>query len=255
MNATDSMFRLDGKVAVVTGASRGMGQAMAVALARAGAAVVGVATSDMTATRAAVETTGARFLPVAADLSQGSNVAPLIAQARAWQGRIDVLVNNAGTVRRGEALGVTEEDWDAVLNLNLRSVFLLAQAVARCFIEQGGGGKIINMASMLSFQGGIRVPAYTASKSALMGLTKALANEWAPHGINVNAIAPGYIATELTSLLQKDEQRCAEITARIPAGRWGRPDDVAGAAVFLASPASDYVHGHTLAVDGGWLAR
>jgi 2-dehydro-3-deoxy-D-gluconate 5-dehydrogenase len=255
MNATDSMFRLDGKVAVVTGASRGMGQAMAVALGGAGAAVIGVATSDMAATRDAVEATGARFLPLAADLAHGSSVAPLVAQARAWQGRIDVLVNNAGIVRRAEAISVTEQDWDVVINVNLRSAFLLAQAVARCFIEQGTGGKIINIASLLSFQGGIRVPAYTASKSALMGLTKALANEWAPHSINVNAIAPGYIATELTSQLQKDEQRFAEITARIPAGRWGRPDEVAGAVVFLASSASDYVHGHTLAVDGGWLAR
>ncbi|HUG22514.1 2-dehydro-3-deoxy-D-gluconate 5-dehydrogenase KduD [Piscinibacter sp.] len=255
MNEPDSMFRLDGKVVLVTGASRGMGQAIAVALAGAGADVIGVARGDMVATRCAVEATGARFLALAADLSQGACVPPLVDQAHAWQGRLNVLVNNAGIVRRGVALGVSEADWDVVINVNLRSVFLLSQAVARCFIEQGSGGKIINTASMLSFQGGIRVPAYTASKSAVMGLTKALANEWAPHGINVNAIAPGYIATELTSLLQQDEQRCAEITARIPAGRWGRPDDVAGAAVFLASRASDYVHGHTLAVDGGWLAR
>lgn len=158
-------------------------------------------------------------------------------------------------MRRGEALDVAEADWDAVLNVNLRTPFLLAQAAARRFLAQGHGGKIINMASMLSFQGGIRVPSYTASKSALMGLTKALANEWAPHGINVNAIAPGYIATELTSALQADTKRNAEIVARIPSGRWGRPADLAGAVVFLASPASDYVHGHTLAVDGGWLSR
>jgi 2-dehydro-3-deoxy-D-gluconate 5-dehydrogenase len=254
MNA-DSMFRLDGKVAVVTGASRGMGQAMAVALAGAGASVVGVAAGDLSATGAAVEAAGAKFLPVAADLSQREVLATVIARARAWQGRIDVLVNNAGIVRRAAALDVTAEDWDAVIGLQLNAVFLLSQAAARCFLEQGQGGKIVNVASMLSFQGGIRVPAYTAAKSAVMGLTKALANEWAPHGINVNAIAPGYVATDLTRLLRQDEARNAEITARIPAGRWGRPEDMAGAVVFLASPASDYVHGHTLAVDGGWLAR
>lgn len=250
-----NMFRLDGKVAVVTGASRGMGQAMAVALAGAGASVVGVATGDLSATASAVEQAGAPFLPLSADLAQREQLAPLIARAQAWQGRIDVLVNNAGIVRRAAALDVTEEDWDAVIGLQLSTVFLLSQAAARCFIAQGQGGKIVNVASMLSFQGGIRVPAYTAAKSAVMGLTKALANEWAPHGINVNAIAPGYVATDLTRLLQQDEARNAEITARIPAGRWGRPEDMAGAVVFLASPASDYVHGHTLAVDGGWLAR
>jgi 2-deoxy-D-gluconate 3-dehydrogenase len=178
-----------------------------------------------------------------------------VAQAAAWQGHLDVLVNNAGTVRRKAAIDVEISDWDAVINLNLRSAFLLAQATARHYLKQGSGGKIINIASLLSFQGGILVPAYAASKSALMGLTKALANEWAAHGINVNAIAPGYIETELTSALRADEKRYAEIVSRIPAGRWGRADEVAGAAVFLASPASDYVHGHTLAVDGRWLAR
>ena len=166
-----------------------------------------------------------------------------------------MLVNNAGMVRRRAAIDVEMGDWDAVINLNLRSAFMLAQAVARRFLKQGNGGKIINIASLLSFQGGVFVPAYAASKSALMGLTKALANEWAPHGVNVNAIAPGYIETELTGALRSDEKRYAEILLRIPAGRWGRPQDIAGAAVFLASPASDYVHGHTLAVDGGWLAR
>jgi 2-deoxy-D-gluconate 3-dehydrogenase len=251
----DKLFRLDGKVAVVTGASRGMGQAMAVALAGAGASVAGVATGDLSATGAAVEAAGSPFLPIAADLAKRDELGDVMARARAWQGRIDILVNNAGIVRRAAALDVTPEDWDAVIGLQLNSVFALSQAAARCFLAQGQGGKIINVASMLSFQGGIRVPAYTAAKSAVMGLTKALANEWATLGINVNAIAPGYIATDLTRLLQQDEARNAEITARIPAGRWGRPQDMAGAVVFLASPASDYVHGHTLAVDGGWLAR
>lgn len=250
-----SMFRLDGKVAVVTGASRGMGRAMAVALAGAGASVVDVATGDLSATGAAVEGAGGRFLPIAADLSRRELLGDVIARVQAWQGRLDVLVNNAGIVRRAAALDVTEADWDAVIGLQLNAVFALSKAAARCFLAQGQGGKIVNIASMLSFQGGIRVPAYTAAKSAVMGLTKALANEWAPHGINVNAIAPGYVATDLTRLLQQDEVRNAEITARIPAGRWGRPEDMAGAVVFLASPASDYVHGHTLAVDGGWLAR
>jgi 2-deoxy-D-gluconate 3-dehydrogenase len=250
-----SMFRLDGKVALVTGASRGMGQAMAIALADAGADVVGVATSDMSATRAGVEAGGTRFLSIAADLSEGDEIGALVEQAAGWQGRLDVLVNNAGMVRRCAAIDVAVDDWDAVVNLNLRSAFLLAQAFARRCLQYGTGGKIINIASLLSFQGGVFVPAYAASKSALMGLTKALANEWAPRGINVNAIAPGYIETELTSALRSDEKRYAEILGRIPAGRWGRPDEVAGAAVFLASPASDYVHGHTLVVDGGWLAR
>ncbi len=250
-----SMFRLDGKVALVTGASRGMGQAMAIALARAGADVIGVATSDMGATRAGVEQAGASFLPIAADLSQGDGIGALVEQAANWKAHVDVLVNNAGMVRRCAAIDVGIDDWDAVVNLNLRSAFLLAQAVARHCLKQGHGGKIINIASLLSFQGGVFVPAYAASKSALMGLTKALANEWAPRGINVNAIAPGYIETELTGALRTDEKRYAEILGRIPAGRWGKPDEVAGAAVFLASPASDYVHGHTLVVDGGWLAR
>ena len=255
MQEPASAFRLDGKIALVTGASRGMGQAMAIALARAGADVIGVATTDMSATHEGVEQRGARFLPLAADLSDGDAITPLVAQAAAWQGHLDVLINNAGMVRRGPAIDVDIDDWDAVINLNLRSAFLLSQAAARHYLAQGSGGKIINIASLLSFQGGINVPAYAASKSALMGLTKALANEWAPHGINVNAIAPGYIATVLTSALQADEKRNADILARIPAGRWGQPEDVTGAAVFLASPASNYVHGHTLAVDGGWLAR
>ena len=173
----------------------------------------------------------------------------------AEMGRIDILVNNAGTIRREEALTFSEEDWDDVMNLNLKSLFFLSQAVAKRFIAQGQGGKIINIASMLSFQGGIRVPSYTASKSGVLGITRLLANEWALHGINVNAIAPGYMATNNTQQLRDNEQRNAEILDRIPAGRWGVPDDLQGPVVFLASPASDYVNGHTLAVDGGWLAR
>jgi 2-deoxy-D-gluconate 3-dehydrogenase len=175
--------------------------------------------------------------------------------AVAEMGRIDILVNNAGTIRREEALTFSEKDWDDVMNLNLKSLFFLSQAVAKRFITQGQGGKIINIASMLSFQGGIRVPSYTASKSGVLGITRLLANEWALHGINVNAIAPGYMATNNTQQLRDNEQRNAEILDRIPAGRWGVPDDLQGPVVFLASPASDYVNGHTLAVDGGWLAR
>ena len=168
---------------------------------------------------------------------------------------MDILVNNAGTIRREDAINYTEKDWDDILNLNLKTVFFLSQKVAKEFIEQKTCGKIINIASMLSFQGGIRVPAYTASKSAIMGITKALANEWAKYNINVNAIAPGYMATDNTKALREDEKRSEEILSRIPAGRWGTKEDMAGAAVFLASSASDYVNGHTLAVDGGWLAR
>jgi 2-dehydro-3-deoxy-D-gluconate 5-dehydrogenase len=250
-----SLFRLDGKVALVTGASRGLGQAMAAALAQAGADVIGVATGDMARTADEVEAARVRFKPLAADLSQTSAIAPLLEQAVAWRGRIDILVNNAGIIRRKGALDTTEADWDAVLDLNLRSAFFLSQAVGRRFIEQGSGGKIVNIASMLSFQGGVRVPSYTASKHALMGMTRALANEWAGLGINVNAIAPGYMTTELNDPLKADEKRQAEILGRIPAGRWGEAHDLAGAVVFLASSASDYVHGHTLAVDGGWLAR
>jgi 2-deoxy-D-gluconate 3-dehydrogenase len=178
-----------------------------------------------------------------------------VADAKGWGGRVDILVNNAGIIRRAEAIDFTETDWDEVVDLNLKTVFFFAQAVARQYIAQGTGGKIINIASMLSFQGGIRVPSYTASKSGVLGLTRLLANEWAGRGINVNAIAPGYMSTNNTAAIRADEKRNAAILDRIPAGRWGRPDDLAGPVVFLASPASDYVNGHALAVDGGWLAR
>ena len=249
------MFKLDGKVAIVTGASRGLGQGIIVGLAKAGADIVGVGQSDMSETRKLVESTGKKIVEVKADLTKQDKLDDIIQVCKKEFGRVDILVNNAGTIRREDAINYTEKDWDDILNLNLKTVFFLSQKVAKEFIEQKTGGKIINIASMLSFQGGIRVPAYTASKSAIMGITKALANEWAKYNINVNAIAPGYMATDNTKALREDEKRSEEILSRIPAGRWGTKEDMAGAAVFLASSASDYVNGHTLAVDGGWLAR
>jgi 2-deoxy-D-gluconate 3-dehydrogenase len=255
--STPAAFRLDGQVAVVTGASRGLGQAMAMALAQAGADIVGIASSDQTQTASLVEATGQRFMALPLDLGSttAAEQAACINRAAQWQGRLDVLVNNAGIIRRADALDTTAEDWRAVLNINLDAAFYLAQAAARHMQAQQRGGSIINIASMLSFQGGIRVPAYAAAKSALTGLTRALCNEWAPLGIRVNAIAPGYMATDNTAALQADPQRNATILARIPAGRWGHPEDMGGAVVFLASQAAVYVNGHTLAVDGGWLAR
>lgn len=249
------MFDLSGKVAVVTGCDTGLGAAMAVALAGAGCNIVGVNYVPPTETASRVEATGRRFVDVRADLSTIEPVERIVASAVEAFGHIDVLVNNAGLIRRNDSLDFTVEDWDAVMNVNLRSVFFLSQAVARQFVKQGGKGKIINIASMLSFQGGIRVPSYTASKSAVLGLTRLFANEWAARGINVNAIAPGYMATNNTAQLRSDAQRSEDILGRIPAGRWGVPEDLAGPVVFLASPASDYVNGHALAVDGGWLAR
>ncbi|MDU1357999.1 MAG: 2-dehydro-3-deoxy-D-gluconate 5-dehydrogenase KduD, partial [Citrobacter freundii] len=192
---------------------------------------------------------------IQADLSQQDALTSIVTQSVSAFGRIDILVNNAGTIRRQDALDFSEKDWDDVMNLNLKSVFFLSQAVARQFQAQGNGGKIINIASMLSFQGGIRVPSYTASKSGVLGITRLLANEWAAKGINVNAIAPGYMATNNTQQLRADSERNQEIIDRIPAGRWGTPNDLKGPVVFLASSASDYIHGYTLAVDGGWLAR
>ena len=248
-------FKLDGKVAIVTGASRGLGQGMAIALAEAGADVVGVGVSDSSATGEAVERAGGAYLQVTADLVDSSCVETIVEQAKARFGRIDILVNNAGTIRRNDLLDFSEKDWDEVMDLNLKTLFFLSQAVAREFIEQGHGGKIINIASMLSYQGGLRVASYTSSKSGVKGLTMLMANELAKHGIAVNAIAPGYMATDNTEQLRSDAQRNSEILGRIPAGRWGTPQDLAGAVVFLASPASDYVHGYTIAVDGGWLAR
>ena len=248
------MFSLAGKVALVTGANTGLGQGIAVALAEAGADVVAVGRSSAAETEQAVKATGRRFHFVHADLEQSRESARVVSQAAKAAGRVDILVNNAGIIRRNDALAFTEDDWDAALNVNLKTPFFLAQATAKLMVENGGG-KIINIASMLSVQGGIRVASYTASKSGLAGLTKLLANEWAARGINVNAIAPGYFETNNTAALRNDEQRNRDILGRIPAGRWGKPSDLAGAAVFLASAASDYVHGTVLAVDGGWLAR
>jgi len=248
-------FDLSGKVAMVTGCDTGLGQGMALGLAEAGCDIVSVNRRVPEETANKVRALGRRFHAIQADLSNHNAVASVIPQAVAAMDRLDILVNNAGTIRREDALSFTEQDWDLVMNLNLKSVFFLSQAAARQFIAQGSGGKIINIASMLSFQGGIRVPSYTASKSGVLGITRLLANEWSKHGIYVNAIAPGYMATNNTQQLRDDPERSQEILERIPAGRWGKPEDLQGPAVFLASPASDYINGFTLAVDGGWLAR
>jgi 2-deoxy-D-gluconate 3-dehydrogenase len=248
-------FKLDGRVAIVTGCDTGLGQGMACALAQAGADIVGVNVTDPKDTRDRVETLGRRFLDLRANLSDISCIEGLIGQAKSLTGRVDILVNNAGIIRREDAIKFTEKDWDDVVDLNLKTVFFFAQAAARQFIAQGGGGKIINVASMLSYQGGVRVPSYTASKSGVMGITRLMANEWGSQRINVNAIAPGYMATNNTAALRADAGRSSAILERIPAGRWGVPDDLAGPVVFLASRASDYVNGYTVAVDGGWLAR
>ncbi len=247
-------FDLGGKVAVVTGANSGIGQAIALALAAAGADITCVGRSAADETVQQVKALGRRAQQVKADLSTIAPVQSVVDETVARMGRLDILVNNAGIIRRNDAINFTEEDWDAVLDTNLKSVFFLSQAAAKHMIA-AGGGKIINIASMLTFQGGVRVPSYTSAKSAIGGLTKALANEWSGKGINVNAIAPGYIETNNTAALRADENRNRQIMERIPAGRWGRPGDLGGAAVFLASSAADYVHGHVLAVDGGWLAR
>lgn len=247
-------FDLSGKVALVTGANTGIGQGIALALAEAGANIAAAGRSPATETVDKVEALGRKGENFAADLSSVAAVQPLVDAVLGEFGRIDILVNNAGIIRRADAVDFTEEDWDAVMDTNLKTLFFLCQSVGRHMIGRGSG-KIINIASMLTFQGGIRVPSYTASKSGVGGLTKLLANEWAAKGIQVNAIAPGYIATNNTAALQGDETRNRQIMERIPAGRWGDPKDIGGAAVFLASSASDYVQGHILAVDGGWLAR
>jgi 2-deoxy-D-gluconate 3-dehydrogenase len=248
-------FQLTDRVAIVTGCNTGLGQGMAVALAQAGAHIVGINVSAPEETQQRVESTGRSFYDLRADLSDTASIPDLIASAGERFGRVDILVNNAGIIRREDAIKFNEKDWDDVVDLNLKTVFFFAQAAARRFIAQGAGGKIINVASMLSFQGGVRVPSYTASKSGVIGITRALANEWAGHRINVNAIAPGYMATNNTAALRADESRNSSILERIPAGRWGLPEDLAGPVVFLASRASDYVNGYTVAVDGGWLAR
>ena len=247
-------FDLSGQVAVVTGANTGIGQAIAVALAAAGADVACVGRTPAEDTATQVRALGRRALLVPADLSTIAPVQGVVDAVLGELGRLDILVNNAGIIRRADAVDFTEADWDAVIDTNLKSVFFLSQAAGRHMIGQGAG-RIINIASMLSFQGGIRVPSYTAAKSGVAGLTKLLANEWAAKGVTVNAIAPGYIATSNTAALQADEARNRAILDRIPAARWGDPSDLGGAAVFLASRAAAYVNGHVLAVDGGWLAR
>jgi 2-deoxy-D-gluconate 3-dehydrogenase len=249
------MFRLDGQVAIVTGASRGLGATMALALAEAGADVALVARGDMGDIEGAVKRLGRSAIAIPADLEDRTAPDAIIKTVLSTFGQADVLVNNAGIIRRANVIEYSDEDWDAVIEVNLRSVFTLSRAFARALVERKGPGRIINIASLLSFQGGIRVSAYTAAKSGLLGLTRALANELAPLGINVNAVAPGYMATDNTQALRDDPTRSREILGRIPAGRWGTPDDLKGAVVFLASPAAAYIHGTALVVDGGWLAR
>ncbi|MFK3978740.1 2-dehydro-3-deoxy-D-gluconate 5-dehydrogenase KduD [Micromonospora sp. NPDC050397] len=249
-------FRLDGRVALVTGGNRGIGQAIATALAQAGADVALLSRTDPAETIAVVEKLGRRALAIPVDLSTAGpdELADAVEAAVAGLGRLDILVNNAGIIRRAAAVAHSAEDWDAVLRVDLDAVFHLCQAAGRIMLGQGHG-KIINVASMLSYQGGIRVPSYTAAKHAVVGLTRALANEWAGEGVNVNAIAPGYIATDNTAALRADPEREQVIRERIPAGRWGTPGDLMGVVVFLGSDAARYVHGAVLAVDGGWLAR
>ena len=256
LNSILEKFKLQNRVALVTGASTGLGAAIAVALAEAGAQVAchgNTRSPEETCER--IRSASGVAHAITGDLAQVETPKRLVEQTLEHFGRLDILINNAGTIRRAPAVEYSEDDWTTVLEVNLSSVFRLSQLVGRHLIENGRGGKIVNIASLLSFQGGITVPAYAASKGGVAQLTKALANEWAKHGINVNAIAPGYMRTTNTAALQADETRNRQILERIPAARWGEPDDVAGAALFLSSPASDYVNGHVLVVDGGWLGR
>lgn len=247
-------FSLEGKVALVTGANTGLGQGIALALAEAGADIAGAGIVPADETAAKVRALGRRFVNIEANLISIEPVERVVQEALSGLGRLDILVNNAGLIRRADAVDFSEKDWDDVMNVNIKSAFFMAQAAGRHFIAQGGG-KIVNIASMLSFQGGIRVPSYTASKSGIAGITRLLANEWADKGVNINAIAPGYMATDNTAQLRADEDRSKAILDRIPAARWGTPADLGGAAVFLASRASDYVNGAIIPIDGGWLAR
>lgn len=249
------MFKLDGKVAIVTGASTGLGQGMILGLAEAGATVVGVDYVEMPETAKKVADMGGTFHGIVANLLTTEPIDGIISEVVEKFGSVDILINNAGIIRRCDAIEFTEKDWDDVLNINLKTIFFFSQAAAKQMIKQGNGGKIVATASMLSFQGGIRVPSYTASKSGVMGVTRAMANEFSQYGITVNAIAPGYMATNNTIALREDPDRNKAIVDRIPAGRWGTPADVAGTAVFLSSAASDYITGYTIAVDGGWLSR
>ncbi|MDD9746357.1 2-dehydro-3-deoxy-D-gluconate 5-dehydrogenase KduD [Marinovum sp. PR37] len=244
-------FQLTGKRALVTGANTGIGQAIALRLAEAGAHVVAAGRRSCDETVAQIEAAGGSGTALLLDLSDPAAGAARLGEA----GHLDILVNNAGIIRRAESQDYTETDWDDVMDVNLKAVFLMCQAFGKAAIARGTGGRIVNIASLLSFQGGIRVPAYTASKHGVAGLTKLLANEWSAHDINVNAVAPGYIATNNTAALRDDPERAAEILGRIPAGRWGDPADIAGAVAFLCMPASNYVTGAVLNVDGGWLAR
>jgi len=248
------MFDLTGKIALITGGSTGLGQGVACGLAEAGADIAVAGVTPATETAARVSDMGREFIDIRANLSSIAPIEGVVEEVLKKYGRIDILVNNAGLIRRADATDFTEQDWDDVMNVNIKSAFFMAQAAGKRMIAQGSG-KIINIASMLSFQGGIRVPSYTASKSAIAGITKLLANEWASKGLNINAIAPGYMNTDNTAPLRADEARSADILARIPAGRWGLPSDMAGTAVFLASRASDYLNGAIIPVDGGWLAR
>ena len=249
------MFDIKDKVAIVTGANTGLGQAICVAYAKAGAKVLGVARRSCAETKAKIDAIGGIFNECTADLSSTTPIDNIIKTAIDLYGTVDILVNNAGIIKRADAADVTEEDWDSVINVNQKVVFFLSQAFAKVVFAQNKKGKIINIASMLSYQGGIRVPAYCASKSAVIGFTRSLCNEWASKGINVNGIAPGYMETNNTEQIRSDSKRNDAILERIPQGRWGRPEDIAGAAIFLASEASDYINGFTIAVDGGWLAR
>ncbi|MCC8027600.1 MAG: SDR family oxidoreductase [Clostridium sp.] len=245
-------FRLDGQIAVVTGASRGMGQAIAVALAEAGADIAAVSRHPNAELEETVNKLGRRYLHIAADLTQREQTKNVIPKAAAELGRVDILINNAGIIRRSAAIDYSEKDWDDTIEIDLNSAFILSQAAAKYMMERKYG-KIISVASVLGFQGGMNVIAYSTAKHGIVGLTKALSNDWAKYGINVNAIAPSYIETDLTSALQKDKTRYESIRNRTPVGRWGKPEDLEGAALFLASPASDFVNGITLPVDGGWL--
>jgi 2-dehydro-3-deoxy-D-gluconate 5-dehydrogenase len=247
-------FDLTGKVAIVTGGFQGLGRGMAIGLAEAGADVVLVDRQEALETAGVIQSLGRKTLTIAADLMSIEPIPAIVQKTVDAFGKVDILINNAGTIRRTPAIDYSEKDWDEVMAVNSKTVFFFSQAVGRDMMKRKSG-KIINIASLLSFQGGIIVPAYAASKGAVAQVTKALANEWAAHGININAIAPGYMATDNTKALREDAVRSKAILDRIPAGRWGTPEDLAGVAVFLASSASDYVNGHVLVVDGGWLAR